>query len=89
MNKSAETLRVTRHSIQRIIERTDCETEEEAIRYARHQYATAKITYKSHRYPDQMKIQNDHIVLCYNEEQHVVITVFISGHVSVRDFLTA
>tara|TARA_B100001996_G_scaffold367210_1_gene338634 strand:- start:1940 stop:2209 length:270 start_codon:yes stop_codon:yes gene_type:complete len=89
MNKSAETLAVTRHSIQRLIERTDCETEEEAIRYARHQYATAKIVYKSHRYPDQLKIQNDDIVLCYNEEQHVVITVFISGHVSVREFLEA
>lgn len=83
LSKSADTLRITQHTIQRILERTDAKDEAEAIRFAKHQYTAAKIVYKSHRYPDQLKIQNDDTVLCYNEEDHVIITCFISGHINL------
>ena len=83
LSKPADTLRITRHTIQRILERTDARDEAEATQFAKNQYTAAKIVYKSHRYPDQLKIQNDDIVLCYNEEDHVIITAFISGHISL------
>ena len=83
LSKSADTLRITQHTIQRILERTNAKDEAEAIRFAKHQYTVAKIVYRSHRYPDQLKIQNDDIVLCYHPDDHVIITAFISGHISL------
>lgn len=73
--------RVTRHSQDQAMNRGGCKSRGHADQWILDQYRTAKITYKSKLHPTQVKIQNDDMVLVYDYIDHVIITVFISGHV--------
>lgn len=73
--------RITRHSQDQAINRGGCKSRGHADQWILQQYMTAKITYASKLHEGQIKIQNDDMVLVYDPRDHVIITVFISGHV--------
>ena len=77
-------LRFTRHAIDMAIARIDgVDTPEQAKALMRSEYLAAKITYASKRHPGQVKIQGDHIAMAYERAKHKIVTLFISGHVTV------
>ena len=73
------TLRISRHAIDMALSRCGCRTEAEAIRFIKTEYAAAEITYASHRYPDQMKVQGPRFAMAYHPEAHKIITIFVNG----------
>ena len=84
MDNTQYNLRFTRHAIDMAIARVDgVATEAQAKAFMRSEYTAAKITYPSRLHPEQDKIQGDLIALAYDRKDHKIVTLFISGHVSL------
>ena len=84
MDNTWRNLRFTRHAIDMAIARIDgIDTPEQAKDLMRSEYIASKITYASKRHPEQDKIQGDHICMAYERANHKIVTLFISGHVTV------
>ncbi len=77
--------RVTRHAEDMAMERGGCKSREEANRWVRNNYVNSMIVYPSRNHPNQIRIQNDDMVLIYDPAANVIITAYISGHVKDRD----
>ena len=76
---SVDTLRISRHAIEMAMTRCGCRTEQEAILFIKTEYTAANITYASHRYPDQMKVQGPRFAMAYHPASHKIITIFVNG----------
>lgn len=84
--KDAHTYRVTRHAIQKCIERGFANTAEEAIALIREALRNPECTYRSHRHPSQFKVhaKNGLIALAVDVINRSVPTIFVSGAAKLR-----
>ena len=78
-------LRFSRHAVAMARDRFDLSTDEQAEAFITSEYAAARITYRSKRYPDQIKVQGDVVCLAYHPASHKIITMFVSGHIGERN----
>ena len=74
-----QTLDISHHAATMAVERCGCATLEEGRQFIRDEYTAAQITYASHRYPDQMKVQGPRFAMAYHPAAHKIITIFVNG----------
>ena len=73
------TLDISHHAATMAMDRCGCDSLEAARQFIRDEYAAAQLTYASHRYPDQMKVQGPRFALAYHPAAHKIITIFVNG----------